>query len=106
MSNLKNCTLNKKYKFFKKTNPTMFLRSPKHFKDGKQIIFSHKRIVHNNYLFKNINNSLIFFAKTTLQKLLYPVIWHQTLPEFIKRKIIIKNNQKIKFKWLVLFSYQ
>lgn len=52
----------------------MFLRSPKHFKDGKQIIFSHKRIVHNNYIFKEINNSLIFFTKIIIQKLLYPLI--------------------------------
>lgn len=74
----------------------MFLRSPKHFKDGKQVIVSHMRKTYINKIFNNINGCFIFLPVLIIQKLVYPLIWDNNLPEFVQQKVILKNIQKIK----------
>lgn len=88
-----------KTKNLKKTKQTvMFLRSPKHFKRGKQFLSLYTSYIVKSMSFTNIATfNIVFLSSKSLYNLFYFLYLKSCLPEQNLKKITIKFNIKIKF---------
>jgi hypothetical protein len=99
-----------KYIYSKKNNlkrlnntPVMFLRSPKHFKRGKQHIFFFRGGFKQTYNF-NCNTFIIYnLKKNVINSLMSSFINKNLFTDFLLSKIIIKQTIFLKINWSGLF---
>lgn len=69
----------------------MFLRAPKHFKVGKQIIFKHTNLNTYELLIPDISCFLFFTKIQNLGGLIRKYFFFLNLPEVLQNKTILQN---------------
>ena len=88
----------------KKRESVMFVRSPKHFKRGKQFLFYYCTTVHKILKCHKVNtNNLIYFKSQTLYNIFFSTFLKTTLMGQKLLKVSYKYTVNIKFKWLVFY---
>ena len=91
--------INLKNKKIKKTKQSvMFLRSPKHFKRGKQFLFHYSSYVIKTININNINTTrLICLPHKQLSNIIFYSYLKSSIPKQSVKKISLKYNVKVNF---------
>lgn len=83
--------------------PIMFLRSPKHFKRGKQHIFFFKGGFKQSFTF-NCNSFILYNLKKNVSShLLFSFMNKNLFTDFVLSKILVKQTIFLKINWPGLF---